>query len=366
MKTNPTPGLRKRIGLELFRKLQREKVARHELRTLFWECTLRCNLACRHCGSDCKTQSGERDMPAADFLKVIDEITPHVNPNRVMVTFAGGEALLRKDLEQVGRALYDLGYPWGLVTNGMLLDRARLDSLLGAGLHSLTVSLDGFADDHNWMRGSNRSFDRVAAALPMLAAEPEIVWDVVTCVNPRNFPSLERLKEFLIGQGVKRWRVFTIFPAGRAAGDPDMQLTDSQFVGLMEFIRRTRLEGRIRLDYACEGFLGSYETEVREAFYHCSAGVGTASILASGDISGCLSIRSGFHQGNIYRDSFIDVWNNGFREYRDRAWMKADQCASCAMFRYCEGGGMHLRDDNRRLTLCHYDRLARGLKSCRK
>jgi len=25
----------------------------HELNYLFWECTTRCNLHCRHCGSDC-------------------------------------------------------------------------------------------------------------------------------------------------------------------------------------------------------------------------------------------------------------------------------------------------------------------------
>ena len=36
-------SLRKRLGLELYRRLHREAVERHELRTLFWECTLRCN-----------------------------------------------------------------------------------------------------------------------------------------------------------------------------------------------------------------------------------------------------------------------------------------------------------------------------------
>ena len=46
-------SLRKRLGLELYRRLHREAVERHELRTLFWECTLRCNLRCGHCGSDC-------------------------------------------------------------------------------------------------------------------------------------------------------------------------------------------------------------------------------------------------------------------------------------------------------------------------
>lgn len=46
--------LRKRLGLEINRKLTDNLIKEHPLRQLFWECTLRCNLHCRHCGSDCK------------------------------------------------------------------------------------------------------------------------------------------------------------------------------------------------------------------------------------------------------------------------------------------------------------------------
>ena len=45
-------GLRKRLALGIFSDLHAAKVEEHRLDTLFWECTLRCNLACRHCGSD--------------------------------------------------------------------------------------------------------------------------------------------------------------------------------------------------------------------------------------------------------------------------------------------------------------------------
>lgn len=52
------PGFRKRIALELFRSIRRNRAKLHELRTLFWECTLRCNASCRHCGSDCHVSAG--------------------------------------------------------------------------------------------------------------------------------------------------------------------------------------------------------------------------------------------------------------------------------------------------------------------
>lgn len=162
---NNSISLRKRLGLELFRQKEQLIRQKHELHTLFWECTLRCNLACRHCGSDCKAISGQPDMPKEDFLKALDNITPQVDPHRVFIIFTGGEPLMRKDLEECGRACYRREYPWGLVTNGLLLSRQRLDRLLQAGLHSITVSLDGPEDAHNWLRRHPESFRRASQAI---------------------------------------------------------------------------------------------------------------------------------------------------------------------------------------------------------
>jgi radical SAM enzyme (rSAM/lipoprotein system) len=348
---------RKRIALELFRRWRKKKVLKHEMRLLFWECTLRCNLSCRHCGSDCRVDAKQTDMPAADFLKVIDSLSPHVNPNKLLVIFTGGEALVRTDLEACGLELYRRGYPWGIVSNGMLLSRRRLDALLAAGMHSITISLDGFEEAHNRLRCNPQSYARALAAVDMLVGEKDIVWDIVTCVNGMNIAELPAFRDFLIARGVARWRLFTIFPVGRAAGFPELQLTDDEFTGLLNFIRQTRLEGRIRLNYGCEGFLGGYEGEVRDSFYQCNAGVSVASILADGSISACPSIRANYRQGNIYADSLTDVWENRFRLYRDRSWARRGQCADCKQFRYCEGNGMHLRDDDGNLLLCHYKRI---------
>ena len=46
---------RRWLALEIFRRLKHERVEEHPLRQLFWECTFRCNVRCRHCGSDCKS-----------------------------------------------------------------------------------------------------------------------------------------------------------------------------------------------------------------------------------------------------------------------------------------------------------------------
>lgn len=350
-------SLRKRIGLEIQRKFQNDLIETHPLYQLFWECTLRCNLHCRHCGSDCKTDTRLKDMPGEDFLRVLDSVRAKQNPHEVFVIITGGEPLMRSDLEKWGRAIYDKGFPWGLVTNGRLLTAERFRSLLAAGLHSVAISLDGLQENHNWMRGDERSFETVSKAIDLMAAEQSIIFDVVTCVTEHNFDELPAIRDFLIGKGVKRWRLLTVFPVGRAADDPELQLSNRHFREMMDFIRQTKREGRIRADFGCEGFLGNYEFDVRDDSFFCKAGVTVGSVLSDGSISACSSIRSDYHQGNIYKDDFMDVWENRFQVFRNKEWARKGECADCKVFRYCRGNGMHLRDGDGNLLMCHMKKL---------
>lgn len=297
-------------------------------------------------------------MPLADFLKVLDEeVTPNVDPAKVLIIFSGGEVLVRHDLEEAGREVTRRGYMWGMVTNGMSLTRERLKSLVEAGLRSVSVSFDGFEDEHNYIRQNPESFRRARQAIANIRAYEGLTYDVITCATPAMMDRLEEWKEFLISEGITHWRIFSVFPAGRAKRDETLHLNAEQFRRLMEFIRTTRKEGRIKLNYACEGFLGGYETEVRDHFYMCLAGVNVASIRVNGDISGCTSVRGNYTQGNIYRDHFWDVWQNRFTSFRNREWARKDECAECKVWEFCRGGGMHLRDDEGKLMYCHYNML---------
>ena len=78
--------LRLKIALWLERWRRQNLKTLHPLQQLFWESTLRCNVHCLHCGSDCISSVTTPDMPAEDFLRVIDEeVTPHVNPHELMI-----------------------------------------------------------------------------------------------------------------------------------------------------------------------------------------------------------------------------------------------------------------------------------------
>lgn len=343
----------------VFRLFRDNEVRVHELNYLFWECTTRCNLHCRHCGSDCSVQSREKDMPLEDFLQALDTIPSSHRPRDFIVVLTGGEPLLRPDIETVGRAIRERGFGWGMVSNGWFYDEAAHERLMGAGMGALTISLDGLETSHDWMRGLGGSYARAVRAIGLSAADPRLNADVVTCVNRRNLAELPRIHDVLAGLGVAQWRLFTVIPIGRAAGDPDMHLSKAEFVSLMEFIREKREQrGAMKVTFSCEGYLGRYEQQVRDTRYFCRAGVNIASILIDGRICACPNIdRDLFSQGSIYRDNFYEVWEKGFLPYRNRNWARKGSCACCAQWKNCLGNGMHnWHGSSCELLQCHYSK----------
>ena len=379
---------RQRIIFELERLRRKNLQQLHPLQQLFWESTLRCNVHCLHCGSDCSSSEITPDMPAEDFLRVIDKsVTPHVDPHKVLIIISGGEPLMRKDLAEVGAALKQRGYPWGMVTNGLALTEKRFKELIAAGLRSMAISFDGLEFDHNWLRQHPLAFEGATRAIKLAAAYNShlhstlnsqlstlnshlhstlnsqlstLIWDVVTCVNQRTIYQLDEMQQYLWSIGVRNWRLITIDPMGRAAENPELILTPEQHRQVLDYIREKRKQG-LHISYSCEGFMPDYELEVRDHLFHCAAGVSVASILIDGSISACTSVRGKYYQGNIYKDDFWEVWENGFEPYRNRKWMKKlEPCNNCKLFRYCEGGGMHLRREDGALMLCHHNKLKAG------
>lgn len=358
----------------VFRNYRRKIVQKHELNYLFWECTLRCNLNCLHCGSDCLKQSNISDMPLKDFVAVLDDIKAKNSCKNMTICITGGEPLLRADLEQAGQEIIKRGFRWGIVTNGMALTPERFVSLLNAGMSSISFSLDGFEEQHTYLRKHPDSYKKVCNAIKMCVEfqkqyKNRLVFDVITCVHKKNLNILNDLREDFINKGITQWRIFSIFPEGRAAQN-DLSLTNEEYKKLLDFIAETRNyknpEGKsIHLNYSCEGYLGKYELKVRDFFFFCRGGINVGSVMCDGSVGACLSVRGkDFIQGNIYENissyedkiaSFMDIWDNRFENLRNRNWAKKGKCKNCKKWKNCLGNGLHLHHDmNSEVTHCNY------------
>lgn len=339
-----------------FRKFRRAETRLHELNYLFWECTTRCNLNCLHCGSDCHVDSTHPDMPLKDFLKALDTIEKPAK--NFIVALTGGEPLLRKDLEQVGLEIRKRSMRWGMVSNGHLYDQERHKSLLNAGMGSLTISVDGLQDNHDWLRNRPGSFKRVDRAIGLATSSARLNFDIVTCVNRRNLKELQSIYDYLSGKGVKAWRLFTIIPIGRAKENPELNLVDSEFKEMLDFIALHRKEAKMDIKFSCEGYVGAYESKVRDTPFFCRAGINIGSILIDGSISACPNIDHSFIQGNIYSNNFFQIWQTRFTPFRDRSWNRTGPCAGCKDYKECQGNGLHnWHGEKTEALVCHNSKL---------
>ncbi len=338
----------------------------HDLLYLFWEATRQCNLSCRHCGSDC-TSDGHPGLPADRVLSVFAGIASRYRPQDIVVVITGGEPLVRPDLVEICEGISAMGFHLGMVTNGISLTPKVAERLLSAGMTNVVVSLDGPAQAHDWLRNRKGAFDRACRAIRALVDVGMPSVEAITCATPKSLERLEETYEIVKGLGAHAWRVFNIFPAGRAVGNPDLILTGEQIARLVAEVARLRARGQregLLVNLSEEGYLGwDYEGQVRDQPYFCRAGINIAGILADGTISACPNLPDWMAQGNIAEDDFGDVWEKGFRIFRDRSWTKQGDCITCPMWRVCRGNSLHLwQSPDGGPAWCHYEILHPGFR----
>jgi radical SAM protein with 4Fe4S-binding SPASM domain len=291
----------------------------------------------------------------SDILGVLDQIANRYDPRKITIVLSGGEPLCYPGVFELGQRITSLGYPWGMVTNGLGWSRTKVMRAKAAGMRTVSVSLDGLETSHDWLRGRKGTFKKAVAAIQMLVDAAFLAkMDVITCVNKRNLGDLDGLHALLTRIGVPGWRLLTISPIGRAADNPELFLNAEEFHSLMA--RTTELRGREGVSAAFSEctYLGPHlERSVCDRYFFCRAGINIAGIMVNGDILACPNIDRRFRQGSIHSDSFVDVWEDGYGTFRDRRWMKTGECQDCPEWAMCQGNSFHLRDfDTGRTKLC--------------
>ena len=342
-------------------KAKQDLMKEHPLMFLFFEVTLRCNAHCEHCGSSCGDKIIKDEITGDEIKEVLKDIAYNskYDPRNIMLNITGGEPLTRKDLFDVMSYANKLGYNWGMVTNGMLINEEIVDKMKTSGIYSVSVSIDGLEKTHESFRRVPGGYKKIIDGIKLMHRKRIPMVQVITCVNKKNINELEDLYKMLLKLKIQDWRIIEVDPIGRAKGNNELLLDGDEYKRMLDFLlEKKNTNDGMHISYGCGHFLGDeYEPKVRDEGtpFFCSAGIVTGCVLSNGDIYVCPDVerRPELVQGNIRKDSFVDVWENKYEVYRNIERTSNEKCKKCKDWKKCCGDGFHTWDfDTNKPNFC--------------
>ena len=328
-------------------QLRAQRAKEHPLDYLFLEVTRVCNLSCAYCGSTCGSKVQRAELTINEWLDVVRQIAADFHPPDIMVSVTGGEPLTKPGIFELFAELKRLGFPYGMVSNGCLLDETVARQLVEVGMDSLSLSMDAPPPLNDRLRGQGTSFAVARAVEALGNAGYAGKLEIMLTITAPAVPMLDQMRALVSSMRVPYWRVMPVMPIGRAARRPELVPGPTEVRQILEFVMAARSDGfKPAPETSEEGFLGNrFEGNVRPYLCQCRAGVTIAGILCDGRIGACPELGEEFIQGDIHTDRFSQVWAERYQVFRDRSWMHKGRCGSCEMFDRCEGGALHLYDD---------------------
>lgn len=266
-----------------------------------FEVTTRCNAGCDFCDY-WKTDPAARSRELASFA----EIARRFNP--LMITFTGGEPLLRRDLEAVVAAVaraVRLRYIT-VITHGGMLSVERARSLWEAGLNQFNISLDFLDERHDRARGIPGLAARILSTVPAMRAAGIDSIRFNTVIKRSNLdqivPIVHRAAE--LGAGVS-FSVYTDMKNGNAAhrlAPEQWPELDAVVAELLAYKRQRR--GVI---VSSDHYLAQLPRWVRgEPMEPCRSGVRTIHVSPAGQVRRCPDFPDDAHWTAFRRYAPID------------------------------------------------------------
>jgi radical SAM protein with 4Fe4S-binding SPASM domain len=314
-----------------------------------WELTLKCNLACGHCGS----RAGDKREDELTTEQALDLVAQMADVGITEVTIEGGEAFLRKDWLTIAKAISDHGMLCTMTTGGYGLSQETARRMKDAGIAAVAVSIDGIGATHDQIRGKEGSFESCFRTLGYLKAAGVNI-NSNTQINRLSAPQLPELYKRLYDAGIDGWQIQITSPMGNAGDRAWMLIQPAELQDLYRVLARICMrssdEKRIRILPGNDiGYFGTYDSLLfaaanRLMWTGCMAGVAAIGIHADGSIKGCPTLPSEYIGGNIREKKLSDILKTpeltfnshaGTSEAGKELW---GFCGTCPYGRVCRGG----------------------------
>jgi radical SAM protein len=195
---------------------------------VYWEMTLACGLACRHCRASAIAERSPLELSTDEGKRLLDDITGFGRPYPHVV-FTGGDPLRRPDLlELVGAATErGIGVSLAPAATGELT-KEGLRALRAAGIQNISLSLDGSTPEiHDGFRGVSGTFETTLRSARW-AREEGLPIQVNTLVTDETLPDLPAVYELMKTIDIMRWSLFFLISVGRGSALREVSPADSE------------------------------------------------------------------------------------------------------------------------------------------
>ena len=161
----------------------------------FFELTHLCNLNCPYCYVG--TNRVKEELSTKDWLNIVEQI-----PFYSFVTLVGGEPLIRKDFSEILFATCKKTFgKVNVVTNGILMNDEKISDFIKSKMLLLSVSLDGWKENHDKNRAKDGIFKTITENLENLNQQRKekksnLMVDIKTIVLKDNLEDLLKLYEY--------------------------------------------------------------------------------------------------------------------------------------------------------------------------
>ena len=199
------------------------------------ELTRRCNFRCVYCGSDCFASHDSTELTSRQWKSAIKQIADDFHAPDIMIALTGGESLLRCDIFEILAYLNQLEFPFGMVTNGSLIDKETSKKIVDSGIGAISVSLDAPPEINDALRGKGSTAKAEKAIHNLKEQGYRGILEIISTITKPTVAYLEELRLYISRIKVARWRVASVMPVGRAASRPDL-LLDSKDIKTLQYV----------------------------------------------------------------------------------------------------------------------------------
>lgn len=231
--------------------------------------TYRCDCGCDYCWCREYAKVPEREFSTSELKKAIAEIAQYPSLS-TLVSFVGGEPLLRNDIYEAVAYAVKRGLFTEMESDGFLLSEAAAERLKASGLHHMFVRLEGAcAETHDAVSRLRGCFDKAVAAIRH-CLKAGFSCSIFMNATKEKIRSGEVAKIIGLGKELGAASVRIIFPtlAGGLLARKDMLLTEAEAAS----VRKLLEPGFVYLESSDHGGRKKerYCAALRRKFFHIS------------------------------------------------------------------------------------------------